>query len=389
MRKIAANYIFPVSQKPLKNGIIEIDNNGYITNIIDTEGDLREAENIEFYNGILIPGFVNTHCHLELSHIKNKVPKHSGLPDFIINILKFRDTDKNEIIKNIVKADKEMQRNGIVAVGDISNTDNSFQTKSESKIKYHTFIEIYDINNNIKETIDDALNLSNVASAYKLKSSIVPHAPYSVSTNLYNEITYKLSKDDSIISTHNQESEEENKLYINKSGKLNDYKIIPVDFTPTGYSSLISTIKHLATKNNVLLVHNTYTSEGDILVARNYLPNLFWVICPNANLFIENRIPNLDIFIKNNQTITIGTDSFASNEHLSILKEIITISQHYPKIPLETLISWATINGAKALHYDDLLGSFEIGKKPGVVLLDNINFREMKITDNTTVKVLV
>ena len=73
MRKISANYIFPISSKPLKNGILELDDSGKIINIIDTKGDLKESAGLEFYNGILVPGFVNTHSHLELSDLKEKI----------------------------------------------------------------------------------------------------------------------------------------------------------------------------------------------------------------------------------------------------------------------------------------------------------------------------
>ena len=389
MRKISANYIFPVNQKPLKNGIIVLDDNGFILDIIDTNGNLPEIENLEFYNGILVPGFINAHCHLELSHLKNKVKDHTGLPEFLLQVYNLRKTDKEEILTKILLADKEMYRNGIVAVGDISNNNLSFDIKSKSKLKYQTFIEIFDINNNTEEVLKKAYELKKTALELNLPSSIIPHAPYTVSEKLYT-ILQKISIDEkSVISTHNQECEDENKLYINETGKLHDLKLFPINFKPSGYNSLKTLAKFFTSDNNKLLVHNTYTSESDIIFASGNLNNLFWVMCPAANLYIENKLPDIDVFIKHNQNIAIGTDSYASNQSLSILKELIIISGNFPSVPLEMLVKWATLNGAKALHLDNMLGSFEKGKKPGVNLIDSINFREMKITGKSTVKKLM
>ncbi|MDA3778703.1 MAG: hypothetical protein PF487_00480 [Bacteroidales bacterium] len=97
MRRISANYVFPVSGKALKNGIVEIDDEGIIRNIIDTHGKLNESRKLEFYNGIIVPGFVNTHCHIELSYLKNKIKKGTGLAEFIKQVAQNRNFEKREI----------------------------------------------------------------------------------------------------------------------------------------------------------------------------------------------------------------------------------------------------------------------------------------------------
>ena len=143
MRKISANYIFPVSSKPLKNGIIVLDSNNTITEIIDTGGNLKEIAKLEYYNGILVPGFVNSHCHLELSHLKGKFQEKKGLPNFISQINTQRKTELDIIHQEIQNSHDEMLKNGIVAVGDICNTSDSFAIKTSEEITYHSFIEIF------------------------------------------------------------------------------------------------------------------------------------------------------------------------------------------------------------------------------------------------------
>ncbi|HEY5391200.1 MAG TPA: amidohydrolase family protein, partial [Hanamia sp.] len=126
---------------------------------------------------------------------------------------------------------------------------------------------------------------------------------------------------------------------------------------------------------SVILVHNTFTKQEDldfINHTKNKKQLVSFCLCPNANIYIENTLPPVDLFIKNDVNIILGTDSLASNHQLSILEEIKTIAKNYPEIKTETFLKWATINGAKALQMNKDLGSFEKVKKPGVVLIKNV-----------------
>jgi cytosine/adenosine deaminase-related metal-dependent hydrolase len=126
--------------------------------------------------------------------------------------------------------------------------------------------------------------------------------------------------------------------------------------------------------------------EEDILFANEYAKEnhltLIYCLCPNANLYIENRLPPIELFIKHNCHLVIGTDSYSSNWQLSIAKEIQAITT-VPRLkavaPLAQVLKWATINGAKALQWDDELGSFEKGKKPAVVLIDQSNWTSTRL----------
>ena len=134
---------------------------------------------------------------------------------------------------------------------------------------------------------------------------------------------------------------------------------------------------------NILLVHNTFTTQSDIDFSfeqsRRTNQQIYWCLCANANLYIENKLPQIDLYINHNCQVVLGTDSYSSNWQLSMAKEVKAIHTNYPQIPLSTILQWATINGAKALRWDDILGSFEKGKKPGVTLIDPINWTSRKL----------
>ena len=120
-------------------------------------------------------------------------------------------------------------------------------------------------------------------------------------------------------------------------------------------------------------MHNTFTSKEDIDFAKSIDTNTFWCLCPNANLYIENTLPNAALLYNENCQVVFGTDSLASNHTLNIFEEMKIIQQHFPQIPFEKLLQSMTSVGAKALGIDQQFGSFEVGKKPGIVLINHAN----------------
>ena len=178
------------------------------------------------------------------------------------------------------------------------------------------------------------------------------------------------------ISMHNQETPDENDFFKTKTGSfLGMYERTKVSldfFEPTGLSSLQSVLPIFKNANTSILVHNSFSSSDDISAVQKQMPNTFWCLCSNANQYIEQTMPPIELLRAGGANIIIGTDSYASNWSLNILDELKTIQKHNAQIPLEEMLSWATINGARALQMDKHLGSFEIGKKPGVVIIENV-----------------
>jgi cytosine/adenosine deaminase-related metal-dependent hydrolase len=176
------------------------------------------------------------------------------------------------------------------------------------------------------------------------------------------------------VSIHNQEMHDENALFYDKSGGLIDFfhlfGISLDNFQPLGKSSIFYAFANMDPDQRTLFVHNTLTVEEEIKAAHTWSNHVYWATCPNANLYIENNLPNYQAFINCNARMTIGTDSLTSNWHLSILEEMKTIAKFQSSVSFETMLRWATLNGAEALGFEDSLGSLEIGKKPGLNLLD-------------------
>jgi cytosine/adenosine deaminase-related metal-dependent hydrolase len=362
MKSFKADYVFPVFADPIKNGIVTVDDDGKIINITDKIPPESHSDDIIHLNGVICPGFINTHCHLELSHLHRKITAGGGLVKFIKEVQSLRNTDPDEIYESSQRADNDMYESGIVAVGDICNSNITIEIKAKSKIRYHSFIETFGfLPERAQAVFDNAMELAN---QFKPQScSITPHAPYSVSKELFRLIRKHSDNGRNLLSMHNQESEEENKFYRYKSGDildLYDHFDLNIDhFKPQARNSIQSIIPLLTNKQDILLVHNTTTNLKDIYFIKRFDRKIHWCFCPSANLYIENRLPKVDLFLDQGFNITIGTDSLASNSKLSILEEMRVLQQNFPLLGFETLLEWATINGAKFLGIDGEKGTLE------------------------------
>lgn len=397
MRKISAAYIFPGNGSPLKNGILQCEDDGTIISLTDTNGILREEQGLEYYNGIITPGFVNCHCHLELSFMKGKIAEKTGIGNFIGEINRLRTSQSDNSEKFIENAVSELFSSGTVVVGDISNSLQTLEEKKRGRLFYHTFIEIYGF---LSSQADKAFELAcfkeRTFRENGLRTSVVPHSPYSVSEPLFKKIANKAYNESSILSIHNQESKAEEQFFCYGTGPIADHmkNNLNLDISgwvPSGNSSLHMTIKYLPDKNPLLLVHNTYMSKEDIELIKNKRTSgkVFFVLCPNSNLYIEGQLPPLPLFIKEKLNICLGTDSLASNHRLSVFAEMVTLQVNFPEITLEELIQWASFNGARALQVDNFSGSFQSGKKPGVNLITSVDLLNMKLTGKSKIRRLI
>lgn len=368
----------------LQQQVLITDAAGIVIDIIDEK---ECGDEVEKLNGILCPGFINAHCHLELSHMRGHIPKLTGLVDFVLKVVTERHHAEQEIFNAIENAEDEMLQNGIVAVGDICNNTLTIPQKNKGNLHYHNFIEASGfIPAFAKERFQKSVSILDEYRSgirYPL-SSISPHAPYSVSPGMFSMINDL--PDNNLISIHNQETEAENEFIEKGSGDLlRMYKQMGIDisfFKPTGKTSLQTWLPHFTKGQTIILVHNVCTSGKDLeflkRTTHNKKQETFLCLCPNANLYISNTLPDINMFMQHTDNIVLGTDSLASNDALNMGAEIKTLQQHFKNIDLAVLLKWATSNGAKALQMDEKLGSFEKGKQPGVLLLDGKDLDKVK-----------
>jgi len=363
-----------------QGSVLEITSSGHIAGMHapDTIPDI----NVQTYSGILCPGFINAHTHLELSHLKGEIPEATGLVAFVKAVVKIRSQFSESMKQEALsKALSDMKANGIVAVGDIANTADMLPFRESSKLHIQTFVEVLGLDpGKAEQSFQFAKKVydqyqTQQENHFHLRQSIVPHAPYSVSDKLFGLINDFGTGQ--LISVHNQETEAEAQWFKDKTGAFPDFfnqlGFATERFMPSGKSSLQTYLPWLSKSAQILLVHNTCTGAEDISFAHEQSPEIFYCLCPMANWYIERAVPPVGRLMAAGVGICLGTDSLSSNHELNILCEIRQIREHFPEIPLETLLRWATFNGAQALNMSDCVGRFEKGKAPGIIHLRDEN----------------
>ena len=379
-RKLRADRLFTGLEWLDNQMVLVLDELGKVEGIVPLD---EAGEDVEKLEGILSPGFINCHCHLELSHMQGLIPRETGMLGFINAVMDQRAADNTVIEQAMEAAEQSMLNKGIVATGDICNTAVSLTQKRKGNMYYHNFIELSGFNpGTVIQRFDQGLSVFNeFAQQYGLpveSNSLVPHAPYSVAKDLFKMIMN--FPGNHLITIHNQESPAEEAFFKNKKGDfLQLYQKLGLDISfweAPAKPGIIDLLPHLYKNQSLILVHNVFTSKKDIEfiqeIQKRNAQQIYFCLCPNANLYIGNGLPNIDIILQSGCPVVLGTDSLASNSQLCIWEEIKTLLEHFPQLTIEKVLPWATINGACALEMESILGSFEKGKQPGVVMVREV-----------------
>ena len=377
-KQITAEFVYTLADsEPIRNGFVEYD---------DLTGDIFAVgvcpEGVEISKGALAPGFVNAHCHVELSHLHKKFVKGSGMAGFIDQINALRDWAGKERKQELVQEwmDK-MWNDGVTAMADISNDDSSFDVKASHRMYTRTFLEVFGSEPQMCEGVmADVKELQKLADEAEIDAAPTPHSCYTMSPQLLSESAAAGLKR-GYISYHSQESQEEEDLLLTGSGAMYENRVRNGMSTPpvTGESSLKYFIQRLAHVHeapydeHILLVHNVCLSQDDIDAAKKVMNNVWWAICPLSNIFIHNALPPIDLMRKNGLAIALGTDSLSSNDDLDMVAEMICLHRNFPEVPMNEILTWASLNGAKFLSRDTEIGSLEKGKRPGIVRISNVD----------------
>lgn len=377
-KRVTAEFVYTLeSPQPIRNGYVEYDEtDGTIISV----GSCAEGETVE--PGALVPGFVNAHCHVELSHLHKKFRKGTGMAGFIDQINELRDWAGREAKAQLVQEwmDK-MWADGVSAMADISNDDSSFDVKSGHKMYTRTFLEVFGSEPHMCEGVmAEVTELGRVADKAGIDAAPTPHSCYTMSPQLLSaSAAAGLAK--GYLSYHSQESQEEEDLLRSGSGAMYENRKRSGMSTPpvTGESSLKYFLDRLADAKpapydeHILLVHNVCLAQDDIDAAKKVMNNVYWAVCPLSNIFIHNALPPIPLMRRNSLAITLGTDSLSSNDDLDMVKEMYCLHANFPEVPMSEILTWASMNGAAFLSKEDTLGSLSAGKKPGVVRISEID----------------
>ncbi len=346
----------------LESHVLEADEQGFILDFRPR----RPEDRVETLPGFLIPGLVNAHCHLELSHLAGKISPGMGMTHFIGEIFALRNSHTEaEQLLAIKQAMKAFQETGTVAVGDICNTALTVPAKSSHPdIATHSFLELPGLDPSRADhmwSIGEALQLAFA----QLPHSLSPHAPYSTSLPLLRRIYANSER----LSIHLLESEAEMLLFDGRKGPLAEafdragikYPDFP-DQHPVSYL-----LRDIPAENHVLWVHCLWLTVEALHTLISSVPGSYFCLCPRSNRYLHGRSPDLRTFQLVQDRLCLGTDSLASNWDLDLWQEVREL-RSLPHAPdFHRVVKMATTQGAAALGMAERLGTFHTGSKPGLL----------------------
>ena len=365
-RKFAAHYAL-VEGELRRNVVVEVNASREIVSVVESES-LDNMAGVEFYPGIMIPGMVNLHCHLELAYLRGAIEEHSGFAGFARAIGSVRNNyTREERLHAASVADSTMWQEGIEAVLDIANDDLVMPIKERSKIRYRTLFELFGLMCNSPESH------LQMAAKYE-ESSTTPHSTYSLQDEVFKSAC---KANNSTISLHLMESDAEGELYRNE-GSLNDwYKRMGWQCDFLGYGSPTRrVVESIASDRRVVVVHGCKATKEDVELLDNHFKNgVTWALCPESNRYISNDRPPVEMLRAMGCRVGIGTDSLASARSLSMVENMRLLGD----IPLNELLTWATKCGAEALAMEEL-GELKVGKRPGIVVIEGVDLHNLRLT---------
>ena len=369
-RKIASHSAL-VGGRLCRNIVVEVDASRQIVAVNQVE-TIDNIHGVEFYPGILIPGMVNAHCHLELSYLRGAIAEGGGFATFAREIGRVRGNyTLEERIAAASKADAQMWEEGVEAVLDIANDETVMGVKRGSHIEYVTLFELFGLTTT---TIDDHLSMASRHEG----CSITPHSTYS----LQNQVFIDACKaNTSTISVHLLESPDEARLYKHEGALWEWYSRMGWQCDFLNYATPARRVaESIDPLRRVVVVHGCEATTEDVaLLASHFGKGITWTLCPESNRYISSVRPPVEILRSMGANIAIGSDSLASSRTLSIIENLRLLGD----VPLEELLTYATLGGARAIGRDNEIGSIEVGKHPGLVVIEGVDLHDLRLTSES------
>ena len=373
---LRSKYLLKDPDNVIDNGAVIIDDGGKIK----FAGHSKDIDNIESYrsidlgNSAIVPGFINTHTHLELTHLHKCIESNGNFTNWIRQLVdRKKSWSESEYTLSVRDGIKSSLKSGTTTIADITRNGIALSELLTSKIRKLLFFEIINFN---PDTAEDTINefkdlIANINTDDLLSLGIFPHAPYTVSDRLYRSCKSVSDELNIIIATHIAETKDEVEFLTRGTGDfvslLNDFNMLKKwehpGLSPINYLKNIGFLE-----NGCILIHCNYLSEDEIDLIEKTKSNV--VFCPRSHEYFRHDDHPFVVLKNRDINISLGTDSLASNDTLSILDEMKFIRKHYRDMEPQDIFYMGTIAGAVALKMDDSIGRLYPGYYADIAVIE-------------------
>lgn len=359
-----AAWVLPIDRPPIHGGVVSVRDD-----VIAGVGEYHGGDLEDLGSAAILPGLVNAHTHLELSWMRGRVPPNTSMPAWAASLMELRRGVSQEPSQPIVDAIVEARRYGTSLVGDVTNTFATYDPLLGSGLSAVVFRELLGFSSPEPDgLVETAIRqIGRLRPAARLRPSLAPHAPYSVSPALLRAIgRVSAGKPFSI---HLGESAQEIEFLQSGTGEwralLESLGVWDPAWTPPGCGPVDYLDRHGLVGERLLAVHGVRFDDADLNRLRAAGATV--VTCPRSNRWTGAGEPPVERFYASGVRVAIGTDSLASVEDLSVFREMAEVRRLAPSVPASRILDSATLAGAAALGFGDELGSLAPGKRAELI----------------------
>jgi cytosine/adenosine deaminase-related metal-dependent hydrolase len=386
MLLLKSKYLLKDPHSAIKNGAVLIDDGK--VKFAGRANDINNHEScqiVDLESSVIVPGFVNTHTHLDLTHLHNFIKYNGNFTDWIRQLVKAKkEWTESEYLSSIRSGIKKSLESGTTTVADITRNGLALEELQKSKIRKTLFYELIDFDPDSAESTIDNLKakLRKVRQNDLLSIGIFPHAPYTASEDLYRKSKSVSEESGYAIATHISETIDEANFLTRGAGHfvslLRDFDMLkewkPPGLRPVNYMNNIGFLE-----NGCILVHCNYLTGEEV----DYIDesNSTIVFCPRSHKYFRHKDHPFYMLGNRDINIALGTDSLASNESLSILDEMKYIHTQHKTLKPRDILYMGTIAGATALRLNNKIGKLEEGYDADIVVIDIKNETVTNIYD--------
>jgi cytosine/adenosine deaminase-related metal-dependent hydrolase len=366
------DWILPIAGPPIRDGFVAVDHGRIVT-----VGERAPTDAVRLNRVAILPALVNAHTHLELSYLHERVPSGASFNDWVRTLMALRRQDPDPAAPHILDAARraiaQARASGTGLVGDISNTLVTVPLLREAGMAAQVFHELmgFNIADPVGRVEQARSRVQTVGvEDRRVRVSLAPHAPYSVSPALFAAIRADVDAHAGCVSSvHLGESADEVELLRHGTGVtrtvLEELGVWTDAWRPPG----VSPVEYLASlgflDSRVLIVHGVQFDEGDLGRLRATGSTL--VSCPRSNRYVGVGEPPLESFYGKGVSVALGTDSLASVGDLNMFAELAEAHRIAPRVLPRQLLESATLTAARALGFEREFGSVETGKRASLI----------------------
>jgi cytosine/adenosine deaminase-related metal-dependent hydrolase len=362
---LRAEWIVPVGRPPIRDGRVAVRSGRVVW--VGAAGEAGEPKGRlrDLGHGVLLPGLVNAHAHLELSHLHGAVEADGGFVPWVRSLVGRRGQDPEDTVRAAAgrEIDALVER-GTAAVGDVSNGLAHLDLLAGSKLDAVVFYELLAWDPERAESVLAAAE-SRVAGLHSslrpgLEVRLAAHAPHSVSAALFE----RLRRAGGPAALHLAESPAESRFLATGNGDwaefLRERGLGHVAFTPPRARPVPYVDGLGALHEHLVAAHCVYVDDADLLtLARR---GVHVAVCPRSNRRLGVGIPRVPAMLAGGVRVCLGTDSLASVDDLDLLQDAAALHRQFPALAPEAIVRMATAAGAEALGLGEL-GTIAPGKR--------------------------